>query len=31
MELRQHVNIEKAIVTAEDIKELYREIAKRIN
>jgi uncharacterized Zn ribbon protein len=31
MELRQHVNAEKAIVAAEEIKELYKEIAKRIN
>jgi hypothetical protein len=31
MELRQHVNTEKAIVIIEEIKKLYKEIAKRIN
>jgi hypothetical protein len=31
MELRQHINTEKAIVTTEEIKKLYREIAKKIN
>jgi flagellin-specific chaperone FliS len=31
IESRQHMNTEKAIVTAEEIKELYKEIAKRIN
>ena len=31
MELRPHINAEKAIVTAEEIKKLYKKIAKRIN
>jgi hypothetical protein len=31
MELRQHVNAEKAIVAAEEIKELHKEIVKRID
>jgi hypothetical protein len=31
MELRQYVNIEKAIVIVEDIKKLYSKIVKRIN
>jgi hypothetical protein len=31
MELRQYINAEKAIVAAEEIKELYKEIVKRIH